>query len=502
MQVGKTARGLLAGIAAAALLLPTSAAIAAPTNNDLGIHVEDGRLYEEDGTELVLRGVNHAHTWYAGQTSAFANIGTTGANSIRTVLSNGVKWTKNDLTDVKNVIEKGKNAGLINILEVHDTTGYGDTYADLPRSTLDQAADYWIEIKDALIGQEDYVMVNLGNEPYGNDATVNASYVAQTKAAIAKLRAAGIKNTIVVDAPAWGQDWQYLMRDNAQDIYSADPSGNTVFSIHMYQVFSTASSVTNYLEYFLDRDLPIIVGEFGDAHQGEVVAFDAILSESERLNVGWLAWSWSGNSDPYLDMVSVSDWKTLSAYGEKVLNGPNGIAETSTRAAVFGDIVVEPEEPGPGNPEIPTCTENAIDPDGDGWGWENDASCKVDPNIPVGGGTTEPTDPPTTTTPTDPPTTSEPGATCAASYSKLGDWGTGFQGAIEVKASQPISSWKITFTLNGATVSSLWGGQLSGSGTYTVSNEAWNGSLAAGQTASIGFIGNGAGPASVSVSCE
>ena len=83
------------------------------------------------------------------------------------------------------------------------------------------AADYWIGLQSALAGQEDYVIVNIGNEPYGN--TDYASWTAATKAAIQKLRDAGFEHTIMVDAPNWGQDWQFIMRDNAASVFAADP---------------------------------------------------------------------------------------------------------------------------------------------------------------------------------------------------------------------------------------------------------------------------------------
>ena len=37
----------------------------------------------------------------------------------------------------------------------------------------------------------------------------------------------------------------------------------------------------------------------------------------------------------------------------------------------------------PNGDTYPWCTENAIDPDNDGWGWENEASCKVSADTPV-----------------------------------------------------------------------------------------------------------------------
>ena len=67
----------------------------------------------------------------------------------------------------------------------------------------------------------------------------------------------------MVDAPNWGQDWQGVMRDNAQAVYDADTTGNLIFSIHMYSVYDTAAEVTDYLDAFVNAGLPLLIGEFG-----------------------------------------------------------------------------------------------------------------------------------------------------------------------------------------------------------------------------------------------
>lgn len=287
MRLTRSCRAAMAVLTAFMLATGSLATVqsAAVASTPAGIHINDGKIVEKNGNQLVLRGINHAHAWYPSQTQSFADIGTTGANSVRTVVSNGTTWTKTTNAELQNVISLAKAAKLISIVEVHDTTGYGEQAG---RATLDQAANYWVENKNALIGQEDYVMVNLGNEPFGNGS--NAGFVSATKSAITKLRNAGIKNSIVVDAPNWGQDWQFLMRDNAQEIFNSDPQKNVVFDIHMYQVFGTASSVSSYINSFTSKKLPLIIGEFGDYHSG-AVAWEAILAESRNQGIGYLGWS-------------------------------------------------------------------------------------------------------------------------------------------------------------------------------------------------------------------
>ncbi|GAA2627168.1 glycoside hydrolase family 5 protein [Streptomyces vastus] len=274
----------------AALLLPllglSAPAHAAPT----GFRIESGRLQEASGNDFVMRGVNHAHTWYPDRTSSLAHIKAKGANTVRVVLSSGDRWTRNDTADVANVVSQCKQNRLICVLEVHDTTGYGEQSGAV---TLSRAADYWISVQSALTGQEDYVIVNIGNEPYGN--TNYANWTADTKAAIQKLRGAGFDHTIMVDAPNWGQDWALTMRDNAASVFAADPDANTIFSTHMYGVFDTAAEVGDYLNRFAAAKLPIVVGEFGHDHSDGNPDEDAILATARQLGLGYLGWSWSGN---------------------------------------------------------------------------------------------------------------------------------------------------------------------------------------------------------------
>uniref|UniRef100_UPI00001109D4 PROTEIN (BETA-MANNANASE) n=1 Tax=Thermobifida fusca TaxID=2021 RepID=UPI00001109D4 len=300
-----------------------------------GLHVKNGRLYEANGQEFIIRGVSHPHNWYPQHTQAFADIKSHGANTVRVVLSNGVRWSKNGPSDVANVISLCKQNRLICMLEVHDTTGYGEQSG---ASTLDQAVDYWIELKSVLQGEEDYVLINIGNEPYGNDSATVAAWATDTSAAIQRLRAAGFEHTLVVDAPNWGQDWTNTMRNNADQVYASDPTGNTVFSIHMYGVYSQASTITSYLEHFVNAGLPLIIGEFGHDHSDGNPDEDTIMAEAERLKLGYIGWSWSGNGGgvEYLDMVYNFDGDNLSPWGERIFYGPNGIASTAKEAVIFG----------------------------------------------------------------------------------------------------------------------------------------------------------------------
>ena len=173
------------------------------------------------------------------------------------------------------------------------------------------------------------MIVNIGNEPYGNNNYQN--WVTDTRNAIQALRNAGINNTIMVDAPNWGQDWSFTMRDNAPTIFNADPQRNLVFSIHMYGVYDTAAEVRSYIESFVNRGLPLVIGEFGYMHTDGDPDEQAIVQYAKQYNIGLFGWSWSGNGGgvEYLDMVVNFDanrptpwgtWFRANAIGTSMVN--------------------------------------------------------------------------------------------------------------------------------------------------------------------------------------
>ncbi|MEU7844302.1 cellulase family glycosylhydrolase [Micromonospora sp. NPDC049114] len=444
-----------AGAALLALLLAVLA-FSQPAHAAAGFSVAGGKLYDANGTEFIMRGVNHAHTWYPQQTSSFADVKALGANTVRVVLASGDRWTRNTNADVANVISLCKANRLICVLEVHDTTGYGEQSGAI---TLDRAVDYWLSLADVLVGQERYVIVNIGNEPYGNQNY--ASWATDNANAIKRLRAGGLTHTIMVDAPNWGQDWSFTMRDNAASVFAADPARNTVFSIHMYGVFDTAAEITDYLGRFRAAGLPIVVGEFGFNHSDGDPDEDTILAYSQANGIGWLGWSWSGNGGgvEYLDMATAFNPANLTTWGQRIFNGANGIRQTAREASVFG---------GTPPPTTPPPT------------------------------TPPPTTPPPTTPPptTPPPTTPPPAGGCAATYTVTNQWQGGFQAEVRVTAgASAINGWTARWTLaNGQSVTQSWNATVTSSGsTVTARNVDYNGRLAAGASASFGFLGGWSG---------
>ncbi len=295
-----------------------------------GFYIKGTTLYDANGNPFVMRGVNHAYTWYQGQeNTAIPAIAKTGANCIRLVLSNGQQWTKTSLSQLQSLIQLCEQNKLVAILEVHDATGSNSI------SDLEKAAAYWIEVKSALIGHEKTVILNVANEWGGewNGSNWRDGYVN----VIPKLRDAGIKNTIMVDCAGWGQYPQSIF-DYGKEVAQSDKLKNTMFSIHMYEYAGgSADVVKSNINSALNIGYPVCIGEFGIKHTNGDVDEQTIMSYCTEKSVGYIGWSWKGNSDSlsYLDMAS--DWagNTLTEQGQAIINGQYGIKATSKKCTVY-----------------------------------------------------------------------------------------------------------------------------------------------------------------------
>jgi mannan endo-1,4-beta-mannosidase len=436
--LGAARRGIAASIRVS--VQPASAAV--------GLHINGRNIVEANGQTFIMRGVNHPHVWYTSQTSSFANLKALGANTVRVVLGSGKRWGPS--TDVANIITLCKQNRLICVLEVHDTTGFGE---DGAAATLDEAVNYWISQKSALVGQENYVVINIGNEPIGNNNP--GQWTSATTAAIQKMRTNGFQHLLMVDAPNWGQDWQFTMRDNAQTVLNADTQRNTVLSIHMYAVFNTAASIVDYLNRFQANGWPLVVGEFGWRFNSGEVDHDTILAETVARGLGYLGWSWSGNTDPILDMSVNFNPAQLTTWGQRIFNGTNGIRANSREATIYSGTT-------------PTTSSTP---------------------------TQSPTASPRPPTSTPPPTTTPPAGNraCTATYAIANQWPGGFQGELRVTAgSASISSWTVGWTYaNGQTITQAWNATVTSSGSsVTARNVSYNGNLGAGASTTFGFLAN------------
>jgi mannan endo-1,4-beta-mannosidase len=291
-----------------------------------GFFVQDGRLRDAYGGDFVIRGVNNPHYWFdtGAQYQAYLALDTIasyGTNTIRVVWETGGPPAL-----LREVLHRIVELEMVPMVELHDVT------SDTGRARLVDMAEYYAsaDVKQVLIDFREYLLVNIANEWSGND------FVGAYTEAVTYLRSNGVSHTLVIDANGFGQNGQVII-DNAAALESADPERNLLFSVHMYERFGTNAAVDNFLNAATSRSIPVIVGEFGWEHNEQPVAWERILTRSDELGVGYLAWSWLGNDEQtaHLDMA-VSPAGPLTDWGSDVMTAaPGSIQQTSQRASIF-----------------------------------------------------------------------------------------------------------------------------------------------------------------------
>lgn len=107
--------------------------------------------------------------------------------------------------------------------------------------------------------------------------------------------------------------------------------------------------------------------------------------------------------------------------------------------------------------------------------------------------TAGPTTSPTTSASSS-PTVTATGFACHVAYTKSSEWSGGFTASVEVEntGSTSLSSWNVGFTFGGdQKITSAWneGSYTQSGAAVTVTNAAYNGSIAPGGNTSFGFQG-------------
>gem|GEM_PF-840140 len=301
-------------------------------NLSAGFFVSGGRLFDRFGADFVMRGINHPVAWFQNDALDWLDeIASTGANSVRLVWEARLASTQ----VIRASIERSVELGMVPMVELHDITG-SQNVNDPARM-----AQYYVdEMRDVLLDFEPYLLVNIANE-WGAFQTSDETWVQAYRQAISVLRDAGINHTLVIDANDYGQRGNTIVT-RGRELLDFDPQHNILFSTHMYQSYESPQTMLDVLRGAQMGNLPIIVGEFGFQHgnrngQPIPVPYQTMIAEAARIGVGYLAWSWTGNSQDvgYLDLSVDGRASQLTDWGNDIINGTNGIRATSVPASIF-----------------------------------------------------------------------------------------------------------------------------------------------------------------------
>ena len=325
-----------------------------------GFHTDGVRLLDANGKEFLMRGYNYSYAWQKDLWgAAFSTAKKYNCNALRIQLSDGQKDLGGycDADQVSKLISSCKENHFIGVFNVQDTGGGND------KNVLLHAADYWVGIKNAVIGQEKYCIVNIGNEWMGSpgrdcngewgDYQENLwsdTYIE----AVRRIRSAGIKNTLMIDCNGYGQYADIIWKEGQRILdedkkYFKDGKPNIIFSIHFYEKAcywdyekGVGSRVAHSIDKALSIGAPVCIGEYAYSRKSEEWKMDweTIQDYSKTMNIGYLGWSFTGNGDAEsqgLDMFN-SDGSQMYKNGECIIQHPNdGIQATSVICSVYDD---------------------------------------------------------------------------------------------------------------------------------------------------------------------
>ena len=324
-----------------------------------GFHTDGVRLLDANGKEFLMRGYNYSYAWQKDLWgAAFSTANKYKCNALRIQLSDGQNSSLGGYSganQVSDLIRSCKDNHFIGVFNVQDTGGGNDA------NVLLHAADYWVGIKNAVIGQEKYCIVNIGNEWMGSpgrdcngewgDYQENLwsdTYIE----AVRRIRSAGIKNTLMIDCNGYGQYADIIWKEGQRILdedkkYFEDGKPNIIFSIHFYEKAcywdyekGVGSRVAHSIDKALSIGAPVCIGEYAYSRKSEEWKMDweTIQDYSKTMNIGYLGWSFTGNGDAEsqgLDMFN-SDGSQMYKNGECIiLHSNDGIQATSVICSVY-----------------------------------------------------------------------------------------------------------------------------------------------------------------------
>ncbi len=226
---------------------------------------------------------------------------------------------------------------MIPMVELHDATG--------DWSKLQDEVNYWIspEIVSVVKKHERYFLLNIANE-CGDETVTDDQFKTGYESAVKKIRNAGIKCPLVIDASDWGKNLAQLRSIGAY-LINADPEHNLLFSVHLYWAISDGANesyLTNEFQESVNTGLPFIVGEFTYKFNREggcdyEADYKTIIRLSSQYQIGWLAWEWGPGNDYFeptcdiMNMTADSYFNTLKDTWAKevALTSPYSIDSTS-----------------------------------------------------------------------------------------------------------------------------------------------------------------------------
>lgn len=213
-----------------------------------------------------------------------------------------------------------REAGLYVILDMHaapggqtgsvmdDSWGYAYIYED--EASQDLAARLWRKLAQRYADETSVLGYDLLNEPIAHYLDTNALnprleplYRRITRA----IREVDRNHIVIVEGTLWGSDLS---------VFGPPFDDKLVYSFHKYWVEPTLDAIQPYLAFRDRHDVPLFMGESGEAHDEWIRALRSLLEQHE---IGWAFWPYK-RLDAASSVVSVPltpEWEAVSAFARE-----------------------------------------------------------------------------------------------------------------------------------------------------------------------------------------
>ncbi|MGF1597717.1 MAG: carbohydrate-binding domain-containing protein [Acidimicrobiales bacterium] len=309
----------------------------------------EGNVFYPIGANVAIKFTPYGYVFEGGNGGVNGRLDDLRAwnwNTVRATLvcdnDSGIPSQRELIDGIAPTIEELTSAGVVVILECHDSTGTNPKV----NSAKDRAVSTFWDAMAARYRDNPYVWFNIYNEPFASDDTTG--WVTLHRTHLERIRAAGAENIVVMDLPLWGQGIHLLAERSFGD--DLGRSCNTVFGWHAYGAVAgrqgSLADHERYLRAAQDKGLALIVGEYGVAFPAtagnagpwawNITGFDAMSELGPRYGVGLLWWHATGDEVAFSRYALKTDrsgfWTAgnsgnLTTYGRRFWNVSHAVGD-------------------------------------------------------------------------------------------------------------------------------------------------------------------------------
>lgn len=307
--------------------------------------IQGKNLTDDCGQNIILKGVNHGNIWAPNWgLDEMPQIALTGSNTVRICLErNKTNYDNNGnpfsvpvvASNIEPIIQSCLTNNMIPILELHDFTQLSATQTAV--QSLPLATAFWTrpDILALLKKYQNYLILNIANEPEHFDTT-ELQYYNANKTAILALRTAGLNLPIMIDGYGWAGDHNFFV-NYAGTLQNDDPLHKIIFSVHAYWENTLNTEILSRFQALDAVNVPIVFGEISKSlsSAATTINYQYLMQLCTTYNKGYMAWWWgftNPTSNNVLSMTPTGLYSGLTGFGSVIaISDLNSIQNTAVR---------------------------------------------------------------------------------------------------------------------------------------------------------------------------